>query len=105
MRLEFGNGLRARLEGDVMPDGTTAVLEPEDEAASLIALLPAQTAYLFRVLPIGFVDERPLVAVVDPKDELGMACVRRALGEDVEFVPAPEEDVLTGLMRAYGHAA
>jgi Type II secretion system (T2SS), protein E, N-terminal domain len=101
VRQEFGTGLRARLDAGTDDEGV-GVLEGDDGVAALIALLPAQTAYLFNVLPIGFVGDRPLVALSDPTDELGMDCVRHILGDDVEFVPASEAEILSGLARAYG---
>jgi type II secretion system (T2SS) protein E len=97
-RPEFGTGLRAWLD----PNRGSQPPADGQAAAPLVELLPLRTAYLFRALPIGLADGRPVVAISDPMDELGMACVRQALGTDVEFVEADEPEILAGLARAYG---
>ena len=98
VRHEFGDGLRARLNREF----ETQLGFDLDAAAPLVEQLPARTAFIFRVLPVGYADERPVVAIGDSTDELGMDCVRRALGPDVEFVEAAEQFIVSGLVRAYG---
>src|SRR3954462_12157971 len=73
--------------------------EVEDAAASL---LPERLARRYRAVPIRFIDEdKVLVAVADPTDVLASDDLRLALGMNVEFAVADQNDLERTLGKLY----
>jgi type IV pilus assembly protein PilB len=73
--------------------------EIEDAAASL---LPERLARRYRAVPIRFIDEdKVLVAVADPTDVLASDDLRLALGMNVEFAVADQNDLERTLGKLY----
>jgi type IV pilus assembly protein PilB len=71
----------------------------EDAAASL---LPERLARRYRAVPIRFIDEdKVLVAVADPTDVLASDDLRLALGMNVEFAVADQNDLERTLGKLY----
>jgi type IV pilus assembly protein PilB len=71
----------------------------EDAAASL---LPERLARRYRAVPIRFIDEdKVLVAVADPTDVLASDDLRLAIGMNVEFAVADQNDLERTLSKLY----
>lgn len=70
-----------------------------DPAAA--ALLPEAMARRHQVLPIGYRDERPLVALANPADVFALDDLRSLLGADIQTVLAPRSQVAEYISRAY----
>ena len=67
-----------------------------------VQLLPVEKARLHSVLPIGFHEGLPVVAVVDPSNELVVENVRRALNCEPHLVVAGREALHRQIEVAYG---
>ena len=67
-----------------------------------VQLLPVEKARLHSVLPIGFQDGLPVVAVVDPSNDLVVENVRRALNCEPHLVVAGREALHRQIEVAYG---
>ena len=68
-----------------------------------VQLLPAEKARLHSVLPIGFQDGLPVVAVADPSNDLVIENVRRALNCEPRLVVAGREALHRQIEVAYAH--
>ena len=74
-------------------------VEIEDAAANL---LPERLARRYRAVPVRFMDEdKVLVAVADPTDVLASDDLRLALGMNVEFAVADQNDLERTLGKLY----
>ena len=78
----------------------SAVVDP-----SAVALLPVEKARLHSVLPIGFQDGLPVVAVADPTNDLVVENVRRALNCEPHLVVAGREALHRQIELAYAGPA
>ena len=78
----------------------SAVVDP-----SAVALLPVEKARLHSVLPIGFQDGLPVVAVADPTNDLVTENVRRALNCEPHLVVAGREALHRQIELAYAGPA
>ncbi|HEX2496797.1 MAG TPA: hypothetical protein VHK46_08180 [Gaiellaceae bacterium] len=78
----------------------TVVVDP-----SAVGLLQVEKARLHSVLPIGFQDGLPVVAVADPTNDLVIENVRRALNCEPRLVVAGREALQRQIDLAYGAAA
>jgi hypothetical protein len=67
------------------------------------ALLPAEKARLHGVLPLGFENEVPVVAVADPSNDLVVENVRRALECEPVLVVAGRDALQRAINQVYGH--
>lgn len=67
-----------------------------------VQLLPVEKARLHSVLPIGFHEGLPVVAVVDPSNDLVVENVRRALNCEPHLVVAGREALHRQIEVAYG---
>jgi hypothetical protein len=67
-----------------------------------VQLLPVEKARLHSVLPIGFHEGLPVVAVVDPSNELVVENVRRALNCEPHLVVAGRDALHRQIEVAYG---
>jgi type IV pilus assembly protein PilB len=70
-----------------------------DPAAA--ALLPEAMARRHQVLPIGYRDDRPLVALANPSDVFALDDLRSLLGSEIQTVLAPRSQVAEYISRAY----
>ena len=75
----------------------SAVIDP-----AAVQLLSIEKARLHSVLPIGFQDGLPVVAVVDPSNDLVVENVRRALNCEPQLVVAGREALHRQIELAYG---
>ena len=78
----------------------SAVVDP-----AAVALLPVEKARLHSVLPIGFQDGLPVVAVADPTNDLVTENVRRALNCEPHLVVAGREALHRQIELAYSGPA
>ncbi len=67
-----------------------------------VQLLPVEKARLHSMLPIGFQDGLPVVAVADPSNDLVLENVRRALNCEPHLVVAGREALHRQIELAYG---
>ena len=78
----------------------------ELDAASVdpaaVRLLPVEKARLYSMLPIGFHDGLPVVAVADPSNDLVIENVRRAMNCEPHLVVAGREALHRQIELAYG---
>ena len=72
---------------------------PLDPAA--VAYLPEEKARLYRALPVRFEDGVPLVAVVDPTNEVVIKEVSEAMGVEPRFAVATRSDLVIAIGHAY----
>ena len=77
----------------------SAVIDP-----TAVQLLPVEKARLHSVLPIGFREGLPVVAVADPSNDLVIENVRRALNCEPHLVVAGREALHRQIETAYGAA-
>jgi hypothetical protein len=82
-----------------------AEVDPAAVDPSAVALLPVEKARLYSVLPIGFQEGIPVVAIADPSNDLVVENVRRALACEPLFVVAAREPLHRAIDVAYGAAA
>jgi hypothetical protein len=80
----------------------------ELDAASVdpaaVQLLPVEKARLYSMLPVGFHDGLPVVAVADPSNDLVIENVRRAMNCEPHLVVAGREALHRQIELAYGAA-
>jgi Type II secretion system (T2SS), protein E, N-terminal domain len=67
-----------------------------------VRLLPVEKARLYSMLPVGFEDGLPVVAVADPSNDLVVENVRRALNCEPHLVVAGREAIHRQIELAYG---
>jgi type IV pilus assembly protein PilB len=70
--------------------------------ASAAALLPEQVARKYRALPIGYEDDKLVVAMADPANLFALDDIRTITGMDVQPVVATAVDI-EGAIRKYSH--
>ena len=70
--------------------------------ATASALLPEQVARKYRALPIGYEDEKLLVAMADPANLFALDDIRTITGMDVQPVVATAADIEAAI-RKYSH--
>ena len=68
----------------------------------LSGVLPARTASTFNALPLGYLEDVPVVAVADPTDDVAMERIAAQAGEVVTFVASSPHDIAAGRRRLYG---
>ena len=68
---------------------------------SITALVPEAVARRHYVLPIGWEDGRPLVAVANPSDVFAMDDLRSVIGRDMATVMATKSQILEFINRLY----
>jgi hypothetical protein len=81
-----------------LPYVDVASVTPDPRA---LVLLSAHAARTLRTLPLGFMDERPVVAVANPTCATTVAAVQSALGSDVVIAAASPPDVTAAIVAAY----
>ncbi|MDP9491136.1 MAG: hypothetical protein M3P42_02885 [Actinomycetota bacterium] len=89
--------LLAGQKGLLFVELDNALIDP-----AAVQLLPVEKARLHSVLPIGFQDGLPVVAVVDPSNDLVVENVRRALNCEPHLVVAGREALHRQIEIAYG---
>ena len=77
-------------------------LSDETVDATASALLPEQVARKYRALPIGYEDEKLLVAMADPANLFALDDIRTITGMDVQPVVATAADIEAAI-RKYSH--
>jgi hypothetical protein len=70
-----------------------------------VRLLPVEKARLYSMLPVGFENGLPVVAVADPSNDLVVENVRRALNCEPHLVVAGREAIHRQIELAYGALA
>ncbi len=77
-------------------------LAEKEIAPAVLKLVPSGLARLHRALPIGMSGNTLRIALVDPLDPRAAEDLRFALGQDVDVVVAPTEQIENRIKECYG---
>src|SRR6266571_645550 len=72
--------------------------------ASVVKLIPYETAKRYQILPLSRVGASLTIAMVDPTNVFAMDDIKFMTGFNIEPVVASESSILTGIEKAYGAA-
>src|SRR5256714_2007013 len=70
--------------------------------ASVVKLIPFETAKRYQILPLSRVGASLTIAMVDPTNVFAMDDIKFMTGFNIEPVVASESSILTGIDKAYG---
>src|SRR5258708_5974645 len=73
--------------------------------ASVVKLIPVETAKRYQILPLSRVGASLTIAMVDPTNVFAMDDIKFMTGFNIEPVVASESSILEGIDRAYGTKA
>src|SRR6266852_1667034 len=72
--------------------------------ASVVKLIPVETAKRYQILPLSRVGASLTIAMVDPTNVFAMDDIKFMTGFNIEPVVASESSILAGIEKAYGSA-
>src|SRR5881275_949094 len=72
--------------------------------ASVVKLIPYETAKRYQILPLSRVGASLTIAMVDPTNVFAMDDIKFMTGFNIEPVVASESSILTGIDKSYGTA-
>src|SRR6201993_1865858 len=72
--------------------------------ASVVKLIPFETAKRYQILPLSRVGASLTIAMVDPTNVFAMDDIKFMTGFNIEPVVASESSILEGIEKAYGTA-
>src|SRR6185312_4417020 len=70
--------------------------------ASVVKLIPYETAKRYQILPLSRVGSSLTIAMVDPTNVFAMDDIKFMTGFNIEPVVASESSILEGIEKAYG---